>query len=396
MNRKLEKRHLLPALMLLVALLLVNAGQGAAAGPAPATAAPIPEAAECDACDYLHPYRNAGASEEAAAAPTPTAELPVVQAVLFWMEGCPHCHEVIEKVLPPLQDRYGEQLVIHMIELNSAESYDRLVRVAAALGVPKEQAGVPFLIVGERALIGSEQIPRELPGLIEAGLAAGGVEYLELPGLAEEDGAEAAAAPAGEPPASGDPTGPISGSEGMVSNGFGLAVVVLALMIAALVFAGLAFFRGKAWFPALRRVDWATPVLAALGLLVAGYLAYVETQLVAAVCGPIGDCNAVQGSEYARLFGWLPIGVLGLIGYILILAAWAWKRVGGRREAQQASLAIFGMAAFGTLFSIYLTYLEPFVIRAVCIWCLTSAVIITLLLVLNTPHAVQARFRVKR
>ena len=42
------------------------------------------------------------------------------------------------------------------------------------------------------------------------------------------------------------------------------------------------------------------------------------------------------------------------------------------------------------LFSLYLTYLEPFVIRAVCIWCLTSAVIITLLLLLSIDPALQA------
>jgi uncharacterized membrane protein len=46
---------------------------------------------------------------------------------------------------------------------------------------------------------------------------------------------------------------------------------------------------------------------------------------------------------------------------------------------------MFGMALFGTLFSIYLTYLELFVIHAVCIWCLASAVIITVLMLLNLP-----------
>lgn len=47
------------------------------------------------------------------------------------------------------------------------------------------------------------------------------------------------------------------------------------------------------------------------------------------------------------------------------------------------------MTMFGTLFSLYLTYLEPFVIKAVCAWCLTSAVIITLLMLVNTAPALQ-------
>jgi uncharacterized membrane protein len=136
-------------------------------------------------------------------------------------------------------------------------------------------------------------------------------------------------------------------------------------------------------------LEFATPVLALLGLGVAGYLAYVETQAVAAVCGPVGDCNAVQSSPYARLFGVLPVGVLGAMGYILILAAWFWKRFRTGWLAEHASLAILGTAFLGTLFSLYLTYLEPFVIKAVCAWCLTSAVLITLLMLVNVRPALQ-------
>ena len=62
--------------------------------------------------------------------------------------------------------------------------------------------------------------------------------------------------------------------------------------------------------------------LAIVGLVAAAYLAYVETAAVTAVCGPVGDCNTVQQSAYARLFGVLPIGVLGLAGYAAILGAW--------------------------------------------------------------------------
>jgi uncharacterized membrane protein len=121
------------------------------------------------------------------------------------------------------------------------------------------------------------------------------------------------------------------------------------------------------------------PVLSLVGLAVAGYLAYVETQAAAAVCGPVGDCNAVQSSPYARLFG-VPIGLIGVAGYVAILAVWAW----GRRAAGAlpATLLVL-MSAFGVAFSIYLTYLELFVIRAVCMWCITSAVIMTLLLLVS-------------
>jgi uncharacterized membrane protein len=51
------------------------------------------------------------------------------------------------------------------------------------------------------------------------------------------------------------------------------------------------------------------------------------------------------------------------------------------------------MALLGTLFSIYLTFLEPFVIGATCIWCITSAIVITLLLWTTTGPALQVSMR---
>jgi uncharacterized membrane protein len=103
----------------------------------------------------------------------------------------------------------------------------------------------------------------------------------------------------------------------------------------------------------------------------------------------VGDCNAVQSSPYARLFGILPIGLLGAIGYIAILVTWLWRRYHTDSFSKVAGPIMYGMALFGMLFSIYLTYLELFVIHAVCIWCLSSAVIITALMLLNLPPITQ-------
>ena len=98
----------------------------------------------------------------------------------------------------------------------------------------------------------------------------------------------------------------------------------------------------------------------------------VETNDVSAVCGPVGDCNAVQQSEYAKLLG-IPVGVLGIAGYTLLLAGWIVARL---VRGRTADLIVVGMAAgafLGVCFSAYLTFLEPFVIGATCMWCITSA-----------------------
>ncbi len=128
-----------------------------------------------------------------------------------------------------------------------------------------------------------------------------------------------------------------------------------------------------------------------MGVSVAGYLAYIEMQMIPAVCGPVGDWNTVQSSSYAWVMGVMPVGLLGVLGYLGIVAAWLWGRFRDDRLATLTLLMIFGMTLFGVLFSIYLTYLELFVIHAVCSWCLSSAIIITVLFLLSLRPMVQAR-----
>jgi uncharacterized membrane protein len=181
-------------------------------------------------------------------------------------------------------------------------------------------------------------------------------------------------------------------SEGSSSNGFALAIVVLAGMVAAVVFMGVMLWCASVGKPVPSVPNWmelAIPVLALIGLGVAGYLTYVETQLAEAFCGPVGDCNAVQSSPYARIFGVIPIGLLGVIGYVTILAVWSWGRFRDDRWSQYAYRVIFVLALFGTVFSLYLTYLEPFIIKAVCMWCLSSAVIMTLIMLLSLFPAIR-------
>lgn len=141
---------------------------------------------------------------------------------------------------------------------------------------------------------------------------------------------------------------------------------------------------------------WLVPVAALAGLAAAVYLAYVEVGQQQAVCGAVGDCNTVQQSPYAMLFGVLPIGVLGIGGYLAILAAWALARVDDIRTSDAAQVGLLAMALFGTVFSLYLTFLEPFVIGATCAWCLTSALVMMLLLWLIAPSGWAAVKRLRR
>lgn len=177
-----------------------------------------------------------------------------------------------------------------------------------------------------------------------------------------------------------------------VSEGFWLAWLVMGVLVTALAYALVAAVvaagggQVPAFSPAAVRL---IPVLSLIGMGIALYLTYVESRNVSAVCGPVGDCNAVQSSPFAKLLGVIPVGLLGALGYLSILGAWFL----GRREGavgRWMPLVIFSMALFGVLFSIYLTYLELFVIKAVCIWCVASAFIMAFVLALSVGPAVDA------
>lgn len=103
-----------------------------------------------------------------------TSDEPVVYAVLFWMEGCPHCHTVIDQVLPVMEMKYGEQLSVELVELVDLEQIDGLYQLAEDFGIPRHATGLPLLVVGEYALVGPDQIQAQFPGIIEAYLGRGG------------------------------------------------------------------------------------------------------------------------------------------------------------------------------------------------------------------------------
>jgi uncharacterized membrane protein len=347
-----------------------------------------------------------------------------VRAVLFYSPTCQHCHEVINNHLPGIFERFGGAASIFFdrtkpqgqagfYEITNGRLQILLIDVALPQGqaiyrswatahsVPQREWSVPRLVFADSSLVGSFDIPEILPQLIEEGLAAGGVDWPDIAGF---NSALAAIPPHAQPtptdgPLAEDPTfaeedsRTVETPEEVIPSraltvaekfnqdrvGNSLSVVVLLLMVASLV-ALFVFMRAA---PAGERLGVAVPVIAVIGAAVAVYLTYVETSGATAACGPVGDCNTVNQSEYARLFGVLPVGLLGLIGYLAILAAWVVSRLDLGTTSDWAIFSVLGMAVLGTLFSIYLTFLEPFVIGATCIWCLSSAIAITLLMWLS-------------
>jgi uncharacterized membrane protein len=124
-------------------------------------------------------------------------------------------------------------------------------------------------------------------------------------------------------------------------------------------------------------------VLALGGIGASGYLTYARWFDKSVVCAGFHSCSAVAQSSYSHM-GPIPVAFLGLLGYaaLLVVAAF-WLRVGDR-WGDWPLLLIWGMALGGTAYSAYLTYLELFVIEAVCIWCVTQAVLMVGILIAST------------
>ncbi len=118
-------------------------------------------------------------------------------------------------------------------------------------------------------------------------------------------------------------------------------------------------------------------VITAIGLGVATYLTYIHYAGIKPLCGRNGGgCEIVQTSEYSKLAG-VPVALIGLIGYVTILASLL------VRESETSRFATVGFTVIGFGFSAYLTYRELFSIHHICEWCVSSAIIVTILMCLS-------------
>ena len=132
-------------------------------------------------------------------------------------------------------------------------------------------------------------------------------------------------------------------------------------------------------------------ILKISGLVVAIYLSYTALfNESALICGESGGCHEGQDSEYSKVAG-IPISLFGLFMYLTLLGLhvargrYLHKRLFGSREQLVRNIKIWSLfiATAGTVYSIYLTGIEAFVLEAWCIWCVASAVIISMIFIVE-------------
>jgi uncharacterized membrane protein len=114
-----------------------------------------------------------------------------------------------------------------------------------------------------------------------------------------------------------------------------------------------------------------TAALALAGAAISGYLVYTRAAGAGYLC-PTGGCEVVQSSHYAELHG-IPVAAIGLAGFLLMLTAAAVPGEAGKAAGLSLALA-------GFVFSGYLVYVQLAALDAVCLWCIASDAVLTLLL----------------
>ena len=124
-----------------------------------------------------------------------------------------------------------------------------------------------------------------------------------------------------------------------------------------------------------------TALVALVGLFVALYLALYKAGVIGTLACGSGACETVQLSPWALFLG-QPVAAWGVAYYALVLAL-AFAGIQQRWAASRGlSLATLAVTAWGVLFTAWLTYLELFVLHAICRWCVGSAVIVMALFLL--------------
>jgi uncharacterized membrane protein len=130
--------------------------------------------------------------------------------------------------------------------------------------------------------------------------------------------------------------------------------------------------------------------LALAGIFISLYLTLYKLGIIGELSCSIGSCETVNTSTWSRFLG-LPVAAWGLLFYIDVFAVALIGTFPRFEDEPVLSVILVAEAAIGVLFSAWLTYLELAVIHAICIWCVTSAVIVTLILVVSAVDLREVR-----
>ena len=131
----------------------------------------------------------------------------------------------------------------------------------------------------------------------------------------------------------------------------------------------------------------ASIVLVVIGILVSIYMTIYKLTDNNNMCLGNGGCSVVNSSKYSEIYG-IPVALVGVGGYLAILALHLLENRNNHMRAN-ATLYIFGAALTGFLFTLYLIYVEIALLKALCPFCLTSQIVMTIIFIISVIRLVR-------
>jgi uncharacterized membrane protein len=127
--------------------------------------------------------------------------------------------------------------------------------------------------------------------------------------------------------------------------------------------------------------------LVILGLLVSIYMTIYKITSNEVMCLGSGECSTVNASKYAEVNG-IPVAMIGVIGYLAILVVHYFENR-DRFFKQNSTLMIFGMSLTGFIFTVWLIYVEVALLKAICPFCVTSQVAMTIIFMIAVTRLIR-------
>ena len=122
--------------------------------------------------------------------------------------------------------------------------------------------------------------------------------------------------------------------------------------------------------------------LALAGIFIGLYLTLYKLGIIGELTCSVGSCETVNTSKWAVFLGF-PVAAWGIFFYVAVFVLALVGTSDRLADAKAISLLLSLWSTVGLLFSAWLTYLELAVIQAICIWCVVSAILVTLIFVLS-------------
>ena len=136
-----------------------------------------------------------------------------------------------------------------------------------------------------------------------------------------------------------------------------------------------------------KRLTQITIALTIVGLLVSVYMTIYKITANDSMCLGSGDCSTVNASRYSEVNG-IPVGLIGVIGYLSILAI-HWLERRNEFFETNGSMIFFGISLIGFFFTVWLIYVEVALLKAYCPFCITSQVTMTLIFILSVIRVIR-------